>query len=122
MRLLSLPLALLAAVAFAFPIRPEVVLKDRAKLDGKVIEVVGYVNSFRARTSKAGNKYFTFKIVERKSEVAAYGRGEAPKGVTNGAKVVAKGKFRKEKKIKDRTFLNEIEIDVRKKDSLFVTK
>lgn len=121
MRLTSLVL-LFPVLALAGPTTPVAVLKDRVKLDGKTVQVRGVVADFKAKTSKKGNKYFTFDLVEGKKSVAVYGRGELPKAPRAGDKVLVSGRFRKEKKLGDKTFINEIELDVRDKNVLTVVK
>lgn len=88
----------------------EDILKDPAKFDNKEIAVTAKVADFKAKTSKAGNKYFTFKLKSGEKEVNVYGRGELEKEPKEGDKVTATGIFRKEKQIKDFKVKNEIDV------------
>jgi hypothetical protein len=92
------------------------VLKDPAKFDNKVISVSGKVSGFQARTSRAGAKYFVFKLVEGKDQVAVYGKGELKPAPKDGNKVVATGLFAKERKVGSSTFKNEIDVTSKGKD------
>lgn len=111
-RFLSLSLVLLLfVVAFAAEtVGVPALLKDPAKFDGKPVAVTGKVQEFRQRTSRAGNKYFTFKLGEGKETVNVYGRGELKPPVKYGDRVTATGTFRKEKKLRDFTVKNEIDV------------
>lgn len=88
----------------------DALIKDQKKLDKKDVTVRGRVKDFKARTSKAGNKYATFKLTGEKGEVNVYQR-EHPKPLPkDGELVEVIGVYRLEKKVGDRTFKNEIEI------------
>jgi hypothetical protein len=107
---------LLAALAFGFDKVVQVTLPDLAKepkaYDNKTIETSGVVADFKQKTSRAGNKYFTFKLRVGEKEtvgVSVYSQGEAEEGVKDGAKVKVVGVFREEKKVYDFTVKNEID-------------
>jgi len=107
---------LLAAFAFGFDKVVQVSLADLAKdpkaYDTKTIETSGVVADFKQKTSRAGNKYFTFKLRVSEKEttgVSVYSQGEAEEAVKDGAKVKVVGVFREEKKVYDFTVKNEID-------------
>ena len=85
-------------------------LNDPAKFDGKVLTVTGKAKNFKAKTSKAGNNYFTFQIEEKGKTINVYGRGELAKAPKDGEKVEATGKFAKEKDMKSFTVKNELDV------------
>jgi hypothetical protein len=85
-------------------------LKDPAKYDKKVITVTGMVSKFKAKTSKAGNKYFTFTLEEKKEHIAVYGQGELSPEPKNGDRVEATGEFAKERSSGDLIFKNELDV------------
>jgi DNA polymerase III alpha subunit len=115
--------ALLSLVALASltaaPQKATVVelLKDGKKFDQKTVVVVGVMDKFEQRTSKAGHAYFVFRLKDKTKWVNVYGKGTfqppVKPPVINGDKVEVNGKFRVEKKVGDRTFRNEIEVDAK---------
>lgn len=111
MRRLTVPLLLFAvACAFAATIlTPDQVIKDRDKLDTKVVTVRGKVEDFDAKTSKRGNAYTVFKVAGAKQKVNGYLRGHLAKAPKNGDTVEVTGVFRKEKKVGEQTFKDEID-------------
>jgi cytochrome c-type biogenesis protein CcmE len=104
-----------AAVALAVDKVPLAdLVKEPKTYDGKTITVTGVVADFKQKTSRIGNKYFTFKLAKSEKEkdkdiVNVYSQGEAGEGVKDGAKVVVTGVFREEKKLKDFSVKNEID-------------
>lgn len=96
------------------------ILKDPAKFDNKVVTVVGKVARFKARVSKAGNKYFTFELAEGANHVAVYGKGELKTAPKDGDKVEATGAFAKERKVGSKTFKNELDVTSKGNDKLGV--
>jgi DNA polymerase III alpha subunit len=111
--------ALLSLVALASltaaPQKATVVelLKDGKKFDQKTVVVAGSVDKFDQRTSKAGHPYFVFKLKDKTKWVNVYGKGTLKPPVKDGDKVEVTGEFRAEKKVGDRTFRNEIEVDAK---------
>lgn len=104
-------LAALACVALAADkLTAAQVLKDAEKYDGKILTVVGKIAKFEQKTSKIGNKYFTFEIKEGDAVVNGYGRGECKPPLKEGDKVEAIGKFAKTKTVKDFIVKNEIDV------------
>ncbi|HSI74027.1 MAG TPA: hypothetical protein VK934_12695 [Fimbriimonas sp.] len=110
-RLLLSSLFVLTAVAFA---AEPVVATVSALLDkpdsftGKEVKTSGKVERFEQRTSKAGNPYFVFKLVEKDKKVSVYGQGTLEKALKNGSEVQVIGKFLKENKVGNNVFKNEI--------------
>ena len=59
---------ILASVAFAADVvKMADILKDADKYDKKVVKTTGKLKDFKARTSKAGNDYMTFDLVDGSS-------------------------------------------------------
>jgi hypothetical protein len=75
---------------------------------GKEVKTSGKVERFEQRTSKAGNPYFVFKLVEKDKKVSVYGRGTLEKAPKDGSSVEVTGKFLKENKVGSNVFKNEI--------------
>ncbi len=114
-RILTLSLAVAAALAFAADtVSPSDVVKSADKFDKKVITVKGVVKKFKARTSKAGNDYFTFDLTSGADKIAIYSHGKLDKDLKDGDKVEVKGKFTKEKKVGTMTFKNELDCSGKK--------
>lgn len=86
----------------------EKILTNKDSFDGKEVSVSGIVSKIKFRTSKGGNEYTTFSLVESSGEsirVFTWGR---PK-IKEGQKVKVTGTYRKVKKMRRYTFYNEIE-------------
>lgn len=114
----ALPLILLLLSAFVLAAEKASVgslLKDAAKFDNKAVVVTGKVDKFKARTSRSGNKYFTFELVDGKEHVAVYGKGELKPEPKDGDKVEVTGMYAKERKVGSSTFKNEIDVTQPKK-------
>lgn len=104
-------LAALAAIAFATEkAKVADLLKDADKFDGKIVEATGKVADFQQKTSRAGNKYFVFKLKDGDQAVNVYSQGEAKPVLKDGDKVKVTGTYRKEKKVSNFTVKNEIDI------------
>lgn len=115
-RAIALSLLLLGSALVLAADKAKVVdlLDNPTKFDGKVVTVSGVVKKFKAKESKAGNKYFTFDVVEEDEAVHIYGQGELATAPKNGDKVELTGKFVKLKKVGDLEFKNEIDITPKK--------
>lgn len=95
------------------PLTVESVVKDLAKYDKQEVKVVGKVKSFKRKTSKKGNDYYVFILVDNEEESSAlnvYGSGKMDPLLRDGDKVEAWGIFRREKKVMDFTVKNEIDV------------
>lgn len=101
--------AVLVAYAAA-PLTVGQVIKEPKKYDGKDVVVKGTVSEFKAKTSKAGNKYTVFKLKGENKELSVYMRDHMAKPVKNDDLVVVTGQFAAEKKVGTQTFKNEIDI------------
>ena len=83
------------------------------KFDTKEISVSGRVENFKQKTSRTGNDYFTFLLVDkidRTKAIHVYGRGKALKPLLTKDLVLVTGIFRTEKKVGDMVFKNEIQV------------
>ncbi|CAN1534752.1 hypothetical protein MCEMSE15_01529 [Fimbriimonadaceae bacterium] len=89
--------------------------KKASNFDKKNVQTTGKVEKFEQRTSRKGNAYFVFDLIEGKERVHIYGQGKLEVKVKDGDKLKVTGFFRKEKKIGDRSFKNEIQVDLKKK-------
>lgn len=113
----SLTLLSLLAAAAAFAATKLSVDQLLAKVDDndkKVVTVTGKVSEFKARTSKIGNKYFTFKLKGDKGFVNVFGPFEFKTAPADGAKVEITGEFLKEKKLRDFSVKNQVELKAEK--------
>lgn len=90
-------------------------LKSPEKYDGKVVTVTGKAVKFQQKTSKAGNDYFTLKLVGKTDEenINVFGHGKH-KVLKDDVTIEVTGKFAKEKKVGTVTY--KFEVDVSKKD------
>jgi len=112
---------ILASVAFATDVvkMPDI-LKDADKYDKKVVKTTGKLKDFKARTSKAGNDYMTFDLVDGSSVLKGYAHGKME--LKDGDKVEIEGKFVKEKvmfkgKPNEFTVKNEVDCSGKKDES-----
>ena len=80
-----------------------------AKYDGKAVAVKGKVAHFKQKTSKAGNDYYTFDLVDGKEKLAIYGGDKLEKPLKDDEAVVVTGKFAAERKVGEHVFTNEID-------------
>jgi hypothetical protein len=120
-RFLTLSVVLLVSIALAAEnITVSAILKDPSRFDNKAITVVGKVAKFKARTSRAGNKYFTFDLTEGTSHIPVYGKGELKPEPKDGDKVEATGLFAKERKLGSSTFKNELDVTKKEKEKFGV--
>ncbi|MEQ1821950.1 MAG: cytochrome c maturation protein CcmE [Fimbriimonadaceae bacterium] len=105
-------LIVLSAVAFAAEkVAISDLLKKADDFDKKTVVLVGKVDNFKAKVSKAGNPYFTFKLLDDKdNKVSIYSRGKLEKDLEDGQKVEVTGTFKKESKVGANTFKNEVDI------------
>lgn len=88
------------------------VLKDPDKVDGKAIQVEGKVESYEEKTSQRGNPYTVFKVTDSGKTLSVWmtGHPKDPDKPKDGDKVQLTGIYRKEKKVGDVTFRNEIDV------------
>lgn len=118
-RFLVIPAAALLLGALALAAEKATIaglLKSPEKFDGKIVTVKGKVVKFQQKTSKAGNDYFTMKLVDDKDErISVYGRGKH-KELKDDVMVEVTGKFAKEKKVGDVTFKFEVDVTKDEKD------
>ena len=90
---------------------PKAVLtSDLAKHDQKVVTVVGKVDKYKEKTSKGAKKPYTvFVVSDAKGKVNVYLQGRPDEKLKDGDKVRVTGLYRKEKKVKEMVFKNEID-------------
>jgi cytochrome c-type biogenesis protein CcmE len=109
--LVCLAFALSVMAAADQPVAAKVadVLAKPASYDQKQIRIPGKVSAFQQRTSKSGNKYFVFKLEDKDKKLSVYGRGELMPAPKNGSRVEVEGKFRRQNKVGNQIFKDEIE-------------
>lgn len=102
--------AALLALA-AEKLTPDALIAQADKQDGKVVTLTGKVEKFEEKTSKKGNKYTVFKVKGTKESVSVWIKNhlEAAKKPANGDIVEVIGLFKKEKKVGDLVFKNEVD-------------
>jgi cytochrome c-type biogenesis protein CcmE len=105
-------LLVLSAIAFAAEkVAIADLLNKTDDFDKKTVLVVGKVDNFKAKVSKAGNPYFTFKLLDDKdNKLSIYSHGKLEKDLEDGQKVEVTGMFKKESKVGSNTFKNEVDI------------
>jgi len=86
----------------------EKILTNKDSFDGKEVSVSGIVSKIKFRTSKGGNEYTTFSLIESSGESIRVFTWGHPK-IKEGQKVKVTGTYRKVKKMRRYTFYNEIE-------------
>ncbi len=87
---------------------PELV-KNGSKYDNKEVQVTASFVGFQQKTSRAGNKYYTFRLKDGEAVVNGYGRGTLENPPKDGSKARVTGVYRTEKKVGTLTFKNEID-------------
>ncbi len=85
--------------------------KEPDKFDNKLVQVEGTVERIDKRVSRAGNEYTTFQLRSGRDRVNVFTYGHPD--VDDGDKVVVVGRYRKEKKVGNQTFKNEIDASPR---------
>jgi hypothetical protein len=86
----------------------EKILSSKETYHGKEVSVSGKVSGFRQKTSKIGNPYTTFSLVGDSGAILnIYFQGHTQVDEGKSAKVT--GIYRKEKRVGEYTFENEIE-------------
>ena len=91
--------------------------KDGAKFDRQLVTVTGKADAYRARTSKAGNPYFTFDLVEDGKTVHVFGYGALSPEPKDGAKVEVTGKFAATKRVGTSEIKNEVDASGKRGES-----
>jgi hypothetical protein len=106
------------AVAAVDKVAIEDFVKNVDKYDQKVVTVTGRADNVKAKTSKAGNPYYTFRILGKTEEdkVYVHSFGKPDEKLKDGVKVEVTGTYRKEKKVGTMVFKNELDANVDKKD------
>ncbi len=87
----------------------EDIVRDPDRYDGRMVVVVGNINSYRERVSRRGNPYTTFRLEDGGFSVAVFVWGH--QGLSNGKRVRVTGMFQKVKRVGQYTFYNEISAD-----------
>jgi len=119
-KMILIPALALLASAMSFAAEKVTIaelLKSPEKYDGKIVVVTGKAVKFQQKTSKAGNDYFTMKLVGKNDDerISVYGRGKQ-KEIKDDESVEVTGKFAKEKKVGSVTFKFEVDVTKDKED------
>lgn len=119
-KLILIPALALLAGAMSFAAEKVTIaelLKSPEKYDGKIVTVIGKAVKFQQKTSKAGNDYFTMKLVGKNDDdrISVYGRGKQ-KEIKDDESIEVTGKFAKEKKVGSVTFKFEVDVTKDKED------
>jgi lipocalin len=119
-KMILIPALALLAGAMSFAAEKVTVaelLKSPEKYDGKIVTVTGKAVKFQQKTSKAGNDYFTMKLVGKNDDerISVYGRGKQ-KEIKDDETIEVTGKFAKEKKVGSATFKFEVDVTKDKED------
>jgi hypothetical protein len=107
--ILILPLLATVALAEVRSVSIAALLDKPDAFAGKQIRVMGEVEKFEQRTSKAGNSYFVFKLVERNKKVSVFSRGRLDPPLKDGSRAEVTGTFKMENKVGSYVYKNEIE-------------
>jgi|GEM_PF-828482 len=93
----------------AAPPKP-ITTADLAKFDKKTVTVVGKIDKYNEKTSRISKKQYTvFTLVDAKGKVNVFLQGRPGSKFKDGDKVIVTGFYRKEKKVKEMVFKNEID-------------
>ncbi|MER3495694.1 MAG: hypothetical protein C4320_02035 [Armatimonadota bacterium] len=91
-------------------------LKDGTKFDKKVVRVTGKVQNLQEKQSRAKNDYFTFELLDETKTINVFGFGKV-KGLKDGVKVEATGRFDVLKKMPSFEVKNQLDVSIpRKRD------
>lgn len=88
---------------------PSAVLGDTGKYDGQRITVTGMVSDFRAKISRRGNAYETYKLCDPHACLKVFAYGNSPQN--DGATVTRTGHFWTVRHVGRDTFYNELDVD-----------
>jgi len=78
-----------------------------SRFDGRMVEVVGVAENLIKTVSRRGNKYYTINLTDKKSSIKVFNFGEP--SFEEGDKVIVKGVFLIENRVRNRVFRNEID-------------
>ena len=102
-------LLLIITTANAQAIKTTVVdiLSNPDKFDGKMVQAEGKVTILKAKVSKKGNPYFTFKLADGDKSLSIFNFGTP--SIKEGDSVKVMGRYQKVKLVGRYTFYNEID-------------
>ena len=118
-KLFLIPAIALISSAMAFAAEKVTIaeLLKSPEYDGKIVTLTGKAVKFQQKTSKAGNDYYTLKLVGKDDDerVSIYGRGKQ-KELKDDTSIEVTGKFAKEKKVGTVTYKFEVDVTKDKQD------
>ncbi|GBC91799.1 hypothetical protein HRbin15_00258 [bacterium HR15] len=95
------------------PIRTTIaaILQDPDRFHKKLVQLEGKVSDYKEKTSRAGNAYTTFKLVQEEQKITVFSYGHLK--LKDGEEVVVIGRYYKERRVGRATFKNEIDASPR---------
>jgi len=100
--LLGLPSAVLARDSVGD------ILARPAAFDGRDVVLEGKASAIDPRTSRRGNEYFTFRLSDASgASLRVFSRGKLT--IAPGDRVEVRGRFKRERRVGQYTFTNEVE-------------
>ncbi len=95
------------------PVRTTIdaIQKDPDKFHRKLVQVEGKISDYKEKTSRAGNAYTTFKLVQNDQRITVFTYGHLK--LKDGDEVVVVGRYYKERRVGRSTFRNEIDASPR---------
>jgi len=100
--LLGLPSAVLARDSVGD------ILARLAAFDGRDVVLEGKASAIDPRTSRRGNEYFTFRLSDASgASLRVFSRGKLT--IAPGDRVEVRGRFKRERRVGQYTFTNEVE-------------
>jgi CcmE len=93
--------------AQAIKIKVSDILSNPDQYDGKMVQVEGDVTMLKAKVSKKGNPYYTFKLADREKSLSVFNFGTP--SVKEGNSVMVMGRYQKVKHVGRYTFYNEVD-------------
>lgn len=85
--------------------------KNPDKFHKKLVQLEGKVSDYKEKTSRAGNPYTTFKLVQDENKITVFSYGHLK--LRNDDEVVVVGRYYKERRVGRSTFKHEIDASPR---------
>lgn len=84
------------------------ILARPAAFDGRDVVLEGKASAIDPRTSRRGNEYFTFRLSDASgASLRVFSRGKLT--IAPGDRVEVRGRFKRERRVGQYTFTNEVE-------------
>lgn len=105
--IVALVLGVMSIGADALDTTAPQILENPDRFDTHTVTVKGTVTRLDPRTSRKGNAYYTFRILD----LTVFSPGVPPPSCRDGAAVTVEGVFKKVKRVGHHTFRNQIDAD-----------